>query len=270
MEEANQDWNSFALPAPDAGGDAFGALGGGGGFGDPFGGALPFALPESAMPSISEPSPAGSVHAHKQPGKSRGRRRSAPEMMLDRAAPHHDFKKDYHNRSERERTRRINTSIQELRALIQCPETDKASILATAVVYVSGMVASRKQQAAERTMEISPVFDMMQLAVAMLDLDARVVDCNDTFARFLGRVRDEVAAHELLGLIVPEDTAALSAAMQALVVQVPTPSWNLFSMRFVSKDNAQVLQVACRLSLTVNESNQPAGFGLVFDGLSAQ
>ena len=43
-----------------------------------------------------------------------------------------NFKKEYHNRAERERTRKINNSIQEIRLLTGCVETDKVSILESA------------------------------------------------------------------------------------------------------------------------------------------
>lgn len=43
-----------------------------------------------------------------------------------------NFKKEYHNRAERERTRKINNSIQEIRGLTGCVETDKVSILESA------------------------------------------------------------------------------------------------------------------------------------------
>lgn len=52
-----------------------------------------------------------------------------------------NFKKEYHNRAERERTRKINNSIQEIRGLTGCVETDKVSILESATKCIADINA---------------------------------------------------------------------------------------------------------------------------------
>lgn len=133
--------------------------------------------------SDSVDSSASSGAKSKRRGRTKSRRKSAPDLALA-VNPTSSFKtskKEYHNRAERERTRKINASIQEIKALTGCAEPDKVSILQTAVRLISEMNASGGAAAVssptsphQRPPEpspmevISPLFDCTSLDARML------------------------------------------------------------------------------------------------------
>ena len=164
-----------------------------------------------------------------------------------------NFKKEYHNRAERERTRKINSSIQEIRVLTGTGETDKVSILENAVTIVKEInagtyrppasVQTGRPVAAPQAMavaavgaaaapagaaavgsnawqtEISPLFDVMHIAAAMVSLDLRITGSNQSMAAVIGCECAELLEQPFLACFHPEDAGHISRTMRHLQQQ---------------------------------------------------
>jgi PAS domain S-box-containing protein len=189
----------------------------------------------------------------------KGRRKSAPEIGLElNSQSHASFKKEYHNKAERERTRKINNSIQEIRSLTGCGETDKVSILESAVLNI--MTTNTRQRRLDETpAAISPLFDAMHIALAMVTLENRISGCNPSMAAVIGCSCEELVDSAFLECFHPHDAAQLTQSMRELLAApisssgLQTQLWRVLSLRVLRKVSgarkfAQASNVAIDLS----------------------
>ena len=171
-----------------------------------FAGMLSMGVMGRSSDSESSSGSAGAPPGNPVKVKKKIRRSSAPDLALAGPSNTTNFKKEYHNRAERDRTRRINACIQELRVIVGCADSDKVSILQMCVDAVaahkrSGLPSPGRTSSGEASpalpppapaaaaaaaaggggggegsssgIELTPLLDGMQMALGVVGLDMR-------------------------------------------------------------------------------------------------
>ncbi|MGH8986487.1 MAG: PAS domain S-box protein [Acidimicrobiia bacterium] len=99
------------------------------------------------------------------------------------------------------------------------------------VVITARDVTERRAQAAalrESERRFAAAFERSPVAVALIGLDGRAIDCNAEFCRMLDRSRDEIVGEDTLTLVHPDDRYAVvaqsTARLESDVEELPDPT----------------------------------------------
>ena len=124
---------------------------------------------------------------------------------------------------------------------------------------------------------MSPLFDGMHLAVALVGLDMRFMDCNDSILALLGYAREELtrSAITLVDCFHEDSRAAVTSTLAQLMSNAQSPSeepaWTRLcstAKYTIKRQDEGCIAAACRLSVVVGPRPkcEPICFSFLVDG----
>jgi PAS domain-containing protein len=124
---------------------------------------------------------------------------------------------------------------------------------------------------------MSSLFDGMHLAVALVGLDMRFLDCNDSILALLGYARAELtgSAITLVDCFHPASQAELRSILAQLLSNAQSPleevawTWLCSTAKYtIRRQDECCIAAACRISVVVGPRPkcEPICFSLLVDG----
>jgi len=191
-----------------------------------------------------------------------------PASAMDGNEDPNERRRRKHNELEVKRRQRINEKFQELQELCSS-KTDRRSVLQSAIEMIQSyasriqtlemQVQQYQQQAASGelyravnapralaplaahrigTIDFQGVYRNVSAPIAIMSLDGRFVDCNDSMCMLFGKQREEIEQTTMFGLANPKDLATLFSKVQRLITG--DDNMVIFDTFYTHASNAQI------------------------------